>query len=174
MTNLDNILQSRDVILPTKVHIVKAMVFPVVFHVWLWELNHKEGWAPNNWCLWIVVVVKTLESTLDCKEIKPVHPKRNRWKDWIFFGRTMLKIQYFGHLMRTFNSLEKTLMLGKTEGKRRRGQQSLRWLDSITDSVELSILWETVVDRGAWHAAVHGITKSRTRLSDRTTTTREN
>ena len=164
MTNLDNILQSRDVILPTKVHIVKAMVFPVVFHVWLWELNQKEGWAPNNWCLWIVVVVKTLESTLDCKEIKPVHPKRNRWKDWIFFGRTMLKIQYFGHLMRTFNSLEKTLMLGKTEGKRRRGQQSLRWLDSITDSVELSILWETVVDRGAWHAAVHGITKTQTQL----------
>ena len=76
----------------------------------------------------------------------------------------MLKIQYFGHLMRTFNSLEKTLMLGKTEGKRRRGQQSLRWLDSITDSVELSILWETVVDRGAWHAAVHGITKTQTQL----------
>ena len=91
MTNLDNILKSRDITLPTKVHLVKAMcfLFFVFFfhsHVWMWELDHKEGWAPKNWCFWTVVLEKTLESPLDCKEIKLVHPKGNQ--SWIFIGRT--------------------------------------------------------------------------------------
>ena len=90
-------------------------------HVWMWELDYKESWMPKNWCFWIVVLKKTLESPLDCKEIQPVNSKGNQ--SWIFIGRLMLKLklQYFGHLMRRTDSLEKTLMLGKTEGKRIRG-----------------------------------------------------
>ena len=84
MTNLDSILKSRDITVPTKVHLVKAMVFPV--HVWMWELDHKEGWALKNWCFWTVVLEKTLESPLECKQIKPVNPKGNQL--WIFIGRT--------------------------------------------------------------------------------------
>ena len=84
MTNLDSILKRRDITLPTKVHLVKALVFPVV--IWMWELDHKEGWVPKNWCFWTVVLEKTLESPLNCKEIQPVHPKGNQ--SWIFFGRT--------------------------------------------------------------------------------------
>ena len=107
---------------------------------------------------------ETLESPLDCKEIEPVNPE-----SCIFFGRTdlILKFQYFGHLMRKANSLEKTLMLGKTESKRRRGRQIIRWLDSITDSIDMSFskLQETVRDRGAWQAGVQGVTKSQTRLN---------
>ena len=83
MTNLDNVLKSRDIALPTKVHVVKAMVFPV--HVWIWEVDHKEGWAMKNWCFWTVVLEKTLESPLDCKQIKPINPKENQ--PWMFIGR---------------------------------------------------------------------------------------
>ena len=100
-------------------------------HVWMWQLDHKENWAPKNWCYWTVMLEKTLESPLDCKEIKPVHPKGNQ--PWIFIGRTMLnlKLQYFGHLMRTASSLEKTLMVGKSEGRRRRGHRKLdEWMAS--------------------------------------------
>ena len=98
-------------------------------HVWRWELNHKEGWVPKNWCFGIVML-KTLESPLNTKEIKPVNPKGNQPR--IFIGRTMLKLSYFGHLMWRADSLEKTLMLGNTEGKRR-GHQRMRWLDGITN-----------------------------------------
>ena len=85
MTNLGSVLKSKDITLPTKVHIVRAMIF-FINHVWMWELDHKEGWAPKNWCFWTVVLEKTLESLLDCKKIKPVHPKGNQ--SWIFIGRT--------------------------------------------------------------------------------------
>ena len=120
MTNLDSILKSRDITLLTKLCIVKAMVFSSS-HVWMWELEHKESWVVKNWCFWTMVLEKILESPLDCKEIKPVNPKGNQ--PWIFIGRTNVKLQYFCHPMRRADLLEKTLMLGKIQGRRRRGLQ---------------------------------------------------
>ena len=164
MTNLNSILKSRDITLPTKVCIGKTVVFPVVMHgCATWYIRKAECWRIDAFELWywrrlwrVPWTARKSNQPLQ-KEINPEYS----------LERLMLKLKlhYFGHLMQTANSLEKTLMLGKIEDKRRRGQQKTRWLDSITDSMvmNLSKLQETVKDREAWCVAVHGVTKSWTR-----------